>query len=54
MIFDPAGKRFIVFGGWGRLGVYTFALSPPAASMAPANVSPGPTWDGGVGRMPRK
>ncbi len=49
MIFDPAGKRFIVFGGWGRLGVYTFALSPPpAAAMVAANVVPGPTWDGGV------
>jgi hypothetical protein len=48
MIFDPAGRRLIVFGGWGRLGVYTLALSPPASSMVLANVSPGPTWDGGI------
>ena len=54
MIFDPAGKRFIVFGGWGRLAVYTFALSPPGASMVSANVAPGPTWDGGVGPDAKK
>jgi hypothetical protein len=48
MIFDPAGKRFIVFGGWNRLGVYTFPLAPPASSMVYANVPDGPTWDGGI------
>ena len=48
MILDPAGKRFVVFGGWGRLGVSTFPLSPPAASMTSANVPDGPTWDGGI------
>jgi hypothetical protein len=48
MIFDPAGKRFIVFGGWGRLGVYTFPLAPLASSMLYANVPDGPTWDGGI------
>ncbi len=48
MIFDPAGKRFVVFGGWGRLGVYTFPLSPPGSSLTSANVPDGPTWDGGI------
>jgi len=48
MIYDPAGKRFIVFGGWFRLGVYTFSLSPLASSMVLTNVAPGPTWDGGI------
>ncbi len=48
MIFDPAGKRFIVFGGWNRLGVHTWSVSPPASAMVSANVPPGPTWDGGI------
>ena len=28
MIYDAAGKRFIVFGGWTPLGVHTFSLDP--------------------------
>jgi len=48
MIYDPTGKRFIIFGGWYRLGVYTFSLSPLGTALVPANVPPGPTWDGGI------
>lgn len=48
MIYDPAGKRFIVFGGWGRMGVYTFSLAPLGSALVYANVPPGPTWDGGI------
>jgi hypothetical protein len=54
MIFDRAGKRFIVFGGWFRLGVYTFSLDPPASSMVYANVPEGPTWDGGIAADAKK
>ncbi|HKW81483.1 MAG TPA: PKD domain-containing protein, partial [Casimicrobiaceae bacterium] len=48
MIYDPAGRRLIVFGGWNRLGVYTWSLSPLATAMVSAKVPPGPTWDGGI------
>ena len=54
MIFDPAGKRFIVFGGWFRLGVHTFPLAPLASSMADAKVPDGPTWDGGIAAEAKK
>ena len=51
MIFDPAGKRFVVFGGWYRLGVHTFSLDPVASSMVAVPISGGPPWDAGTQAM---
>lgn len=45
-IYDPAGKRLIVFGGWGRAGLHTFALDPPASAMTPVSINGArPSWD---------
>lgn len=51
-ILDPVGKRLVVFGGWGRLGVYTFSLDPVATAMTYMNVSGGPAWDPPSGSGP--
>ncbi|MEP7216130.1 MAG: PKD domain-containing protein, partial [Anaerolineaceae bacterium] len=51
MIFDPVGKRFIVFGGWGLLKVHTFDLSPVASSMVDANLLGGPAFSTAATKM---
>lgn len=51
-ILDPVGKRLVVFGGWQRLGVYTFALDPVATAMTWMNVPAGPAWDPPSGSGP--
>jgi len=45
MIYDAPNKRFVVFGGWFRLAVHTFAVDPPASVMVSAGISGGPEWD---------
>ena len=52
--YDAERKRFIVFGGWNRLGVYTWSVDPPAATMTYANIPAGPTWDGGIAAEAKK
>ena len=45
MIYDAPNKRFVVFGGWFRLSVHTFAVDPPASVMVSAGLAGGPEWD---------
>jgi Divergent InlB B-repeat domain len=48
MLFHPAGKRFIAFGGWGEppgaFRVHTFALDPPASEWTTTTHASGPDW----------
>ncbi len=45
MIFDPAGKRFIVFGGWQRIPLSTMSIDPVATTMVTVPVAGGPSWE---------
>ncbi|GIK85341.1 MAG: hypothetical protein BroJett026_08220 [Betaproteobacteria bacterium] len=51
MIFDPAGKRFVVFGGWQRIALSTFSVDPVANTMTTVPVSGGPSWGTEASRM---
>ncbi len=44
MIYDPAGKRFIVFGGWLILNVKTMALAPVGSTLVDTGITGGPEF----------
>lgn len=44
MIFDPIGKRFIVWGGWGAQPLRTMNLNPVQTVLVPTGATGGPTY----------
>src|SRR5690606_9063355 len=51
MIYDAAGKHFVVFGGWNRLSVKTFPLSPVGTALVDAGIAGGPSYDNDAKKM---